>query len=108
MNTEIRRSNWWYLLPIVFSFIGGLVSYFAIKNNDPEKAKYCLSVGLLLSFGIIGGIIAYVILRRDYPDKAKIFLYLGIILTVIGFALNILFAAQIGQLEREFGFDVNV
>ena len=108
MNAERPRSNWWYLLPIVFSVIGGLISYFAIKRDDSEKAKFCLSVGLIMSFGIIGGIIAYWMLRKDNPEKAKIFLYLGIILTVIGFALNILFATQIGQLERDFGFDVNV
>ena len=91
------------MLPIVFSIIGGLVSYFAIKNDDLEKAKYCLSVGLILSFGIIGGIIAYFILRRDYPQKAKIFLYLGIILTVIGIGINAFFVS-----DDFFSLDVNM
>ena len=43
--------------------------------------------------GLIGGIIAYFVLRHDDPRKAKNCLYLGIILAVIGFGLNILFAA---------------
>ena len=58
--------------------------------------------------GLIGGIIAYFVLRHDDPKKAKNCLYLGIILAVIGFGLNILFAAQISQIEQNFGFDVNV
>ena len=108
MYPERPRSNWWYLLPIIFSIIGGLISYFAIKNKKKKKASYCLSVGLILSFGFIGGIIAYLILRKNDPEKAKIFLYLGIILTVIGIGFNILFAAQLGELEQNFGLDVNV
>ena len=108
MYPERPRSNWWYLLPILLSFIGGLISYFVIKHDDPKKAKYCLCVGLLLSFGFIGGIIGYFILRKNDSEKAKIFLYLGIIFTVVGFALNVLFTEQIDQLEPNFGFDINV
>ena len=108
MYPERTRSNWWYLLPIVFSIIGGLISYFAIKNDDPKKAKYCLSVGLIMSFAFIGGIIAYFILRKDDPQKARIFLYLGMILTVIGIGFNVLFAGELSDLEQNFGFDVNV
>ena len=88
MTTERPRSNWWYLLPIFFGIIGGLIAYFAIKNDDQLKAKYCLSVGLLLSISIIGGIIAYFILRNDSPQKAKIFLLLGVLFLGIGIGLN--------------------
>ena len=88
MNVERPRSNWWYLLPIFFGIIGGLISYFAIKNDDQLKAKYCLCVGLLLSISVIGGIIAYFLLRKDSPEKAKIFLYLGVVFLLIGVALN--------------------
>jgi len=92
MYTERTRSNWWYLLPISLSIIGGLISYFAIKNDDPRKAKNCICIGLLLSFGLIGGIISYFILRKDDPEKAKIFLYLGIILSAVGIGHYLLFA----------------
>jgi len=34
MYPEKTRSNWWYLLPILFSIIGGLISYFAIEISD--------------------------------------------------------------------------
>ena len=42
------RSNWWYLLPIFFSIFGGLISYFAIRHDDPKKARNCLIVGIVL------------------------------------------------------------
>jgi len=46
------RSNWWYLLPIFVGFIGGLIAYFVVKNDDPSKAKNCLIIGSCLSGGI--------------------------------------------------------
>ncbi len=106
MYPEKSRSNWWYLLPILFSIIGGLISYFIIKHDDPKKAKYCLCVGLILSFGLIGGIIAYFILRKDDFEKAKIFLYLGIILTVIGIAIELIFGAQLAEIDPGFGVNI--
>jgi len=103
MYPEKPRSNWWYLLPILFSLIGGIISYFVIKNDDLIKAKKCFCVGLFLSFGVIGGIISYFILRKDDPKIAKIFLYLSIILTVIAIAGNLIFGAQLMEFDQEFG-----
>ncbi len=54
MYPEKRRSNWWYLLPIFFGIIGGIIAYFAIRKDDREKAKRCIYLGLiLLAVGII-------------------------------------------------------
>ena len=54
MYPEKRRSNWWYLLPIFFGIIGGIIAYFAIRKDDREKAKKCIYLGLiLLAVGII-------------------------------------------------------
>ena len=54
MYPEKRRSNWWYLLPIFFGIIGGLIAYFAIRKDDRDKAKKCIYLGLiLLAVGII-------------------------------------------------------
>ncbi|GFN41294.1 MAG: conserved hypothetical membrane protein [Marine Group I thaumarchaeote] len=102
MYPERPRSNWWYLLPILFSIIGGVISYFVIKNDDLKKAKNCLCVGLVLSFGLIGGIISYFVLRKDDPKKAKIFLYVGIVLAIIGIAINVTFGTQLMELDPEF------
>ena len=52
MEPERQRSNWWYLLPIFLGIIGGIIAYFALRNDDREKAKKCLYLGLIL--GAIG------------------------------------------------------
>ena len=49
MYPERPRSNWWYLLPIFFSLIGGIIAYFAIRHDDPRKAKKCIYLGIILT-----------------------------------------------------------
>jgi len=44
-----RRSSLWFLLPIIFNIIGGIIAYFVIKDDDPKKAKNCLYLGLILA-----------------------------------------------------------
>lgn len=44
-----RRSSLWFLLPIFFSVIGGVIAYFIIKDDDPRKAKNCLFLGIILT-----------------------------------------------------------
>ena len=47
---EVRkRSNFWFLLPILFNVIGGVIAYFIIKDDDPRKAKNCLWLGIILT-----------------------------------------------------------
>jgi len=46
-----KKSGLWFLLPIFFSIIGGIIAYFAIRDSDPNKAKNCLFLGIVL-FGI--------------------------------------------------------
>ena len=54
VEIEIKRSNWWYLLPIFLGIIGGIIAYFALRRDDREKAKKCMYLGLiLLAVGII-------------------------------------------------------
>ena len=52
MQPEKQRSNWWYLVPIFLGIIGGIIAYFALRNDDHQKAKKCLYLGLIL--GSIG------------------------------------------------------
>jgi len=55
---EHRRSGLWYLLPILFGIIGGVIAYFVIKQDDPDKAKNCLYLGIvLLIIDIVGGLL---------------------------------------------------
>lgn len=44
-----QRSSLWFLLPILFSVIGGIIAYFVIKEDDPKKAKNCLYLGIVLA-----------------------------------------------------------
>ena len=47
---QIReRSSLWFLLPIIFNVVGGVIAYFVIKEDDPKKAKNCLFLGLILA-----------------------------------------------------------
>ncbi len=56
MATEHRRSGLWYILPIFFGIIGGVIAYFVIKQDDPDKAKNCLYLGIvLLIIDIVAG-----------------------------------------------------
>jgi uncharacterized membrane protein len=49
MYSEKIRSRWWYLVPIFFGLIGAIIAYFAIRRDDPQKAKKCLWVGIILT-----------------------------------------------------------
>jgi uncharacterized membrane protein YeaQ/YmgE (transglycosylase-associated protein family) len=61
---------------------------------------------LPIFIGIIGGIIAYFVLRHDDPKKAKNCLYLGIIMAIIGIVINLIFGAQLMELEPEFRVNI--
>ncbi len=47
-NANIR-SKWWYLVPIIFGLVGGVIGYFALRKDDPMKAKNCLILGGILT-----------------------------------------------------------
>jgi len=51
---EKQRSNAWFLLPIFFGIIGGIIAFFVIRGDDPRKAKNCLYLGIVfMMIGII-------------------------------------------------------
>jgi len=47
-NQARERSRLWYVLPVVLSIIGGLIAFFILRHDDPEKAKNCLWLGIIL------------------------------------------------------------
>ena len=69
MEPERLRSNWWYLVPIFLGLIGGIVAYFALRNDDRKKAKNCLFLGIIL--GIIGIIVNLVFLTSEIPIEGQ-------------------------------------
>ena len=46
---ENIRSRWWYLVPILFGLVGGVIGYFALRKDDPKKAQNCLILGGILT-----------------------------------------------------------
>jgi hypothetical protein len=57
-----RRSSFWFLLPIVFNIVGGIIAYFIIKEDDPRKAKNCLYLGIILAAIPIGLILVPILI----------------------------------------------
>ena len=52
------RSNAWFLLPIFVGLIGGVIAFFFLRNDDPQKAKNCLYLGIIMMIiGIIFNIL---------------------------------------------------
>ena len=70
MNEARTRSNWWYLVPIIFDGIpGGVVAYFAIRYDDPRKAKNCLYLGIIITaIGVAGYLIIFLAMSESMPD----------------------------------------
>ncbi len=61
IQTE-KPSKLWYLVPIVFGLIGGLVSYIVIKDSDKEMARNMIIVGIVMAvvpFLLIFGILLF-------------------------------------------------
>ena len=51
------KSPFWYLLPAFLGIIGGVIAYAILKNDDPQKAKRALVIGLIVTipfFALIG------------------------------------------------------
>lgn len=67
MNYEKKRSNWWFLLPILLGLIGGIIAFFVLKNDDLKKAKNCLYLGIVLF--LTGVVINLAIFGLDIPLK---------------------------------------
>ncbi|MCP6727170.1 MAG: hypothetical protein KJI69_04040 [Patescibacteria group bacterium] len=51
-----KVSHFWYLVPIMFGWLGGVVGFFAVRGRDENKARNLFFVGLAVT------IIPYVII----------------------------------------------
>ena len=61
---EKSRSNAWFLLPIFFGMIGGIIAFFIIRRDDPRKARNCLYVGIVF---MVIGIILNIMIAATVP-----------------------------------------
>ncbi len=62
-----KRSPFWYLLPIFLGFVGGIISYFILKNTDQQKAKRCIIVGIIFSIPFASWFGLKIITATDNP-----------------------------------------
>lgn len=52
-KTIEKRSNWWYILPILLGWIGGIIGYFVVRHDDPTLAKRVLILGIIITVAYI-------------------------------------------------------
>lgn len=57
--TKSKPTRFWYVIAIVFTIFGGIIGYFAVKDDDQNMANNLLIVGfislfLLFIFGFLG------------------------------------------------------
>ena len=70
MTFEKKRSNWWFLLPILLGLIGGVIAFFVLKRDNPRKAKNCLYIGIMLF--VVGIVINLAFFGSTIPLKNDI------------------------------------
>ena len=64
--SQTPRSRLWYILPAVTSIIGGIIAYFVLRKDDPENAKNCLWLGIILSASYLAYFIVFSIMLEMY------------------------------------------
>jgi len=62
---EKSRSNLWFLLPVFFGIIGGIIAFFVLRRDDPHKASNCLYLGIVF---MTLGIIVNVLVAMSFPN----------------------------------------
>jgi len=70
MEQVKTRSNMWYLLPIFVGLIGGIIAYLVLRHDDPNKAKKCLYVGIILA---VIGITVNILMGHQISELAPNF-----------------------------------
>ena len=44
-----QETSWaWYLLPVLFAILGGIIGYFLLKDKNKKVAKNLIYVGLVI------------------------------------------------------------
>ena len=66
MSETKKRSVFWYALPIFLSVIGGIIAYFILRQDDPEKAKNCLLLGIILAASYVAYYIVFWIMLETF------------------------------------------
>lgn len=54
---QLRRSKWWFLLPIFLHAVGGIMAFFVLREDDVRTARNCLYLGLSLTALMLGPLV---------------------------------------------------
>lgn len=54
---QMRRSKWWFLLPIFLHAVGGIMAFFVLREDDARTARNCLYLGLSLTALMLGPLV---------------------------------------------------
>ncbi len=58
MSENKNRSGLWYLLPIIFGIIGGVIAYLVLRKEDYDMARDCFIWGIVINTVVL---VAYAI-----------------------------------------------
>lgn len=58
---QVKLAVAWYFVPVFLGIIGGVIMYFAVKDNDNKMAKKGPWLGILLTIALIALVIGVVI-----------------------------------------------
>ncbi|MFC2022968.1 toll/interleukin-1 receptor domain-containing protein [Chloroflexota bacterium] len=84
-------SNWWWVFPVVLVFIGGIISWFKLKNVNRPKALRMLTLSILISliwtipFFVLGDLNAP---SDQIPIGIAVSLHIGLVVLVSGIAVR--------------------
>lgn len=56
----MTTSRIWFLFPIFFGIIGGLIVWICLHEKDPYVAKRCIGLGVVLTVHAISGMLVVI------------------------------------------------
>jgi hypothetical protein len=59
ITPQASPSNVWYLLPVFFGLLGGIIGYVGVKNEKEEMANNILNLGIIMT--VIEAILYYML-----------------------------------------------
>jgi hypothetical protein len=80
MDEDLRKykktSRWWYLLPILFGPLGGIIGYFILKDRDRKFAEKLLIIGVAIilvyiALSFLLSLIGYVYINQIFEKTTN-------------------------------------